>query len=1010
MLHASFNPYRLTIRESVGITHETQVVEVPIPQNFSGLFCVQDESTGRLYSIQASQTKPGIGYLLLAVEPYQALSLIVAEITSTSEPTSPVFAIEGENTWTLGNGRFEIELSSGNQRFGQPRQELVLGPVRRMRENQGPWRGQTFFDTANMPVREHAEWLEKGPLRSIYHYRIEFEAGGFYDVEVTVDAALDFARFRETFKGAAADQIVWDFVGPDLPERLSLLDSTAGHTKRWIHYHMDQRHARLWCWNQFSQLHDLSDGFAMHFTGSDDVVALVSLEGGKWYGNALNHLEAWTRRWQSADPTTRRLPADTKADSFPGIDSIPARGKSLNEPHFTLEGWLRQGERRFALVFSTGARIAPKEEGDGMTAGEGNSISLGHFEHIPRRDLYSLVQGRLRKINIQHGQFPLQDQLSLAFEWSLEDSFKAGSAPLSEAQQLALDVAHVHHKRSSENDPDGIKLIDDFLAARVYGFWEGSGSAYTNCVVSRGVGPNMLHFESIVKEGKLSPEQTTRWRAWFSFLAHLYHTDNFYIGASTMEGTDSPNSVEPTIAGMANQNFYTDIIALPAFAAQAFPGHPAAAAWRDKFLTNWHRQLEYHMFPKSGIWEESHTYYQHVIATVLPLFLRRKADGTRDDFADANFQKLVAGAIPQMTPPNAVVDGLRHIVPFGDHDANPKNYRFVYRETARAFAPHAPELAGNLAWVLGEMKGGEVPGVPAQAPKLASGYLEGLGYFFRGNDGAGSESLLALRSGMAWGHHHNDDGSIQFYARGRALIVDAASSNPQVRGERKVISAGHSRVAVDGVEPMSIFWRFNRGWILDSRVGPDLSYAVAGTPTFATRPANLPAQPLQRAYWELRAVVELAPAVYLIADYLDASQRHTVRFHVAHQETTLEGNRLLASFGSDCSLEIAPLFEVKPPELSLDSPLHPAKIPQEITTSVEYGGVHGPWSLFVVAALDPNERLNVSTGPEESRLVLGDKTLTIHSSPDGHLTVSSDGTRVEINAQAFLSQLRIASR
>ncbi len=1009
MLHVSLDPYQLTIRESVGIAHEPQVIEIPVPKSSPPLFYLRDESSGRLYPVQSSQQQPGRGYLLLSIDPDQVLSLVSAKTATAFKLDSSVSIVEKKDAWIVQNGKFEIELSSGKKQFEKGQGGPVPGPIKRVREGSGPWRGRTYFDTAKGALREEAAWREKGPLRTVYHYRIEFGEGGFYELELTVDAPLDFARLRETFQGSASDQIVWDFAGSDLPERLSLLDSGAGHTPRWLHYHLDQRHARLWCWTQFSQLHDLSDGFAMHFTGSDDVVGLVSLEGGKWNGNALNHLEGWARRWQASDPTTRRLPAETKADSFPGIDSIPARGHSINDPSFTWEGWLRRGERRFALVLSTGAHLAPRAGEDAVKDEKGRPVALEHFETIPRRDLYQHMQGRLRQIHIQHGLLPLQDQLGMIFQWPLEKSFTSGSKAA--AQQHACAIGRTQHALPETGDPHGIQFIDDFLKARVYGFWEGSGAAYTNCVVSRRVGPDMLHFEALARKGKLGAEQVARWRAWFAFLAHLYHSDNFYPGPSTMEPIESANSVEPTMAGMSNQNFYTDVITLFAFAGQVFSGHPSAQAWRDKFLLNWRRQLEYHMYPGSGVWEESHTYYQHVLATVLPLFLRRKADGTGDDFTDPAFQKLVAGAIPQITPRNAVTGGWRHLILFGDHGADPKRYRYLYRELALAFASHAPALAGNLAWIHQEMEGEGLPDVPALAPKLVTGYQEGLGFFFRGNDG--SESLLALRSGMAWGHHHNDDGSIQFYARGRALIVDSASSQPQERGERKALSAGHSRAVADGIEPLNHLWRFNRGWILDSQVGEDLAYAVAGTPTFTTIPKGLSAAPLPHALWELRAVIQLAPAVYLIADYLDASQKHTVRFHVAHEEVGLEGNRISVSFGTDCRLKIMPLFPVGTPVLSLDRPVNPAKIPQEITTAVEYGAVTGPWSLFIVAALDGQDRLQASTEAGVTQLTANGKGARIHPrADDGRLEVwrEGEGPRVTIDARALLAKLRAGSR
>jgi hypothetical protein len=74
MLHVSLNPYQLTIRESVGIAHEAQVIEIPVPKSSPPLFYLRDESSGRLYPVQSSQQQPGRGYLLLSIDPDQVLS------------------------------------------------------------------------------------------------------------------------------------------------------------------------------------------------------------------------------------------------------------------------------------------------------------------------------------------------------------------------------------------------------------------------------------------------------------------------------------------------------------------------------------------------------------------------------------------------------------------------------------------------------------------------------------------------------------------------------------------------------------------------------------------------------------------------------------------------------------------------------------------------------------------------------------------------------------------------
>jgi hypothetical protein len=1006
MLEVSLNPFRLVIREAVGIAHELQIIEIPIPPGSGESLQLRDEKSGQLHFVQRSRENPERGFLAIAIQPAQTHALVPAETGEIRpDPAIAVSTSETNGAWAVRGPQWEIELS-----IPADAQDFPNGPIRRFRRAGGPWRGRTFFDLNTRTIRSSANWIERGPLRSVYLYRAEFDNNRFYEVTITADAGLDFVRLHERFRGASSDQIVWDFAGDDLPEQLSLLDSTAAYTARGLHYHLDQRHARLWCWTQFSQLHDLSDGFALHFSGADDVVGLVTLEGGQWQGNALNHLEAWTRRWQTADPTTRRLPADAKADSFPGIDAIPARGSSLNAPHFTLEGWLKEGERRFALVLTTRQAITPLVESEGAKGETGCSVELGHFETKPRRDLYSRLQSRLRKIHIQYGLLPLQDQLAQSVVWPEEKNFAGNHSAFNETHQLAWDLSRPHNAPPDHDDPDSIRQIDEFLQTRVFGFWEGSGAAYSNCVVSRRVGPDMLQFEKLSREGRIPREQAAQWRAWFAFLAHLNFSDNFYPGASSMEPVGTPNSFDPVMAGMANQNFYTDIIMLFGMAGQVFAGNPSATAWRDKFVRMWRRQLEYHMYPKSGVWEESHTYYQHVLQTVLPLLLRRRADGADDIFADANMQKLVAGALPQFTPRNAVVGGARHMVPFGDHGVDVATYRDVYKHYALAFAQIAPALAGQLAWAYREMGGKEDPGIAPVAPELKTERLEGLGFFFRNRDASGDESLLALRSGMAWGHHHTDDGSIQFYAKGRALITDSASAQPQERGERKFLTPGHSRTVPEGLEPITHFWRFNRGWILDSRATGNLNYAVAGTPLFSGHARNLPTTPYTRAVWQLRAIVELAPAVYLIADYLDKTLRHYVRFHVAHQEVAMQESRVTATFAPDCHLAILPLTEVKPPSLSQDRPTNKAKLPQEITTAVEYADVPGGWSLFVLAALNSPDALSHSSQDGTTRISVAGREAGVRLNSDVLQVENDQNEPVSISASTLLTEFRRQSR
>jgi hypothetical protein len=554
------------------------------------------------------------------------------------------------------------------------------------------------------------------------------------------------------------------------------------------------------------------------------------------------------------------------------------------------------------------------------------------------------------------------------------------------------------------DDPDRLRQLDLYLEARVFGFWEGSGAAYSNCVVGRRIGPEMLRVEELARQGKLDDALLQRWRAWFAFLAYVNASPHYYPGTATMQPMGSPDATEPTLAGMANQNFYTDIIALAGFVGEVFTGHPEAASWRALFAEQWRRQLEYHVYPESGLWEESHTYYHHVLATVLPLLLRSR-EGGGDPFADPALQRLVGGALLQLTPRDAVFGGFRHVVAFGDHGVEVEKYRDLYPEYARAFSPVAPELARRLAWAGEEMgaSSAAVLGLAPLRPAWHHGPVQGLGFFFRGADAEGRENLLALRAGAAWGHHHNDEGSFQFFAQGRAMIVDSAFSQPQERGEKKVAASGHSLAVADGADPLHFLWRFHRGWILDARRDGALPHAVAGVPVYSTWPRGLEPQLLRRAAWNLRAVVELAPAVYLIADYLDRPVAHRVRFHVAHPEVAVEGAAIRCGFDGTCHLRIVPLGRVAPPVCSSDRPVSGAA--RQPTTAVEYTVNETPWSPFIVAAFPGAEsRLSVAGEWPQVRIDCGERRLEVKAGE--RLRVTGLGEVVEIDPMPLREALR----
>ncbi|HEX2951815.1 MAG TPA: hypothetical protein VHV83_19955, partial [Armatimonadota bacterium] len=515
------------------MAHERQVVEIPFPSNVQGTCHLIDEATGRCFPIQQSLQNPDKAFVLIEVHPFETLCLHLSDATGQRYDNSAVLSTIEQKTIVVQNGNFSLRLPMSGWSDGST--GIIPGPVLAFQHGNGPWHGRTYLDVRSTVKQIRGELVEDGPLRAIYCYRAELENGQWYSSQITIDAGQEFAECIEEFHAGCADQVVWDLSANDLPVKFYNLDSTAGYTTSSLFYYLDQRLARLAAWTQYSQQPGLSDGFACQLA-NDDVVGFVTLKGGNWRGNKQNHLEAWMRRWLPGDPASRSgIPGEMKADALPGPERIPLRGTPQCEAHFDIEGWLKEGRREFALVITTANRLSPAVNlpADPVRAQQLQK-PLEHFEMQPDRERYHAQQCLLRKVHIQHGMMPLQDQMTMAFSWPEDHETSSFTFPNTVLENHA---SHLHSNGAAESH---VQALLDYVQARVYGYWEGSGAAYTNCVVGRGIAPSMYIFHALVKQGALSENDIQLCRALFSFLCYLYESDNYYIGAATMMPLGDP--------------------------------------------------------------------------------------------------------------------------------------------------------------------------------------------------------------------------------------------------------------------------------------------------------------------------------------------------------------------------------------------------------------------------------------------------------------------------------------
>ena len=898
MLTWSSDGKMLQVREECGLEWEFQILEVPFPAAAGSAddACWLDRNTGTRFPLQRSAAAPERGFLGVRLEPGTQLELELADSAQPELPPgiAPVTVREEATAVTLDNGLLALKLSrSGRREPGTPGE--APGPVLAL-GHRGSWFGGSYFDTLSPVVESTLKLLERGPLRVAAEFLARLADGGWSRTRITLDAGQRFARIDEAFQAHESDQLVWEFGAGALPELGFFLNATPGYETRKLDYCIDQQSCRLGPWSQQSQL-DASDGCAFLRPGSDTVFGLFTLAGGSWRGNRLNFVDVWQRRLRHGDRKTRRLvPPEEKADAVPGpaVEYNPQRDRSACLPVLTWEGWLGSGERHWGLLVAPHGEFVPAA-GDDL---EGVPPPNRHLQVHP--EACRPRQGLLRKLHIQRGLLPLQQLFSGVFEavpadrsgWSFdrETDFMAG--------QFCEYTPRDLHATAF------VEYLTAFIRTRVVTFWYAGGAADTNPVSSRQVAPFMLHLEELAETGALPPETVRELRAKLLLLAMIMHTPNYYPGASAMLPADDPDALNLPLKGMANQNFYTDVINLFGFAGVMYPQHPEAAAWRNDFIRLFSRQLEIHVNPESGVWEESHTYFQHVLLTVLPLLLALRDTGRHDFFADPRLQRMLRAAVAQVSTRDRVCGGARHLVPFGDHEGTPEPYKILWRHLARAVAPHDVVLAAELNWLGRECGGQTAPELPVQAPVWQNEYLPALGIFFRETDPEVGETLLALRSGSAWGHHHDDDGSFWLYAAERVLIGDSGMAGRT--SPTKLTDRGHSRWIVPGKQIHNYHWRFLRGWPVGMELTGETPWATVYTPAACTlverRDVMYP-----RMLRHFRSVLRLGARTFLIVDSTLEPGAYEYHFHLGTTGVRLDGVRVLADYGDGVQLELRAL-------------------------------------------------------------------------------------------------------
>ena len=665
----------------------------------------------------------------------------------------------------------------GETRYDPPADSLTVPPPI-LRLDKG---GRGFLDTYERVTRMECRVVEQGPLWTTAHIRYDFDNGAVFDFECTAVEGEDFVRIREKANCGPKARwgLVFDRESGFLPDELDLADHTLYHTERRLDYLSDRFHARLYPWTQGTQIAALREGLMAHSSETGGTVGWFVLQEQDWDGFKHAFVEFHERRLDRG--CIRSRDGETVGDTFSWLPPDSFGTRTDDVPAFVAESMLQEGSGRNYAIFTGKRRMwhCPHPV---------PAHTLEWYEGPALTDEWEKARSPLRRRIQQQGLL----SLDIVKDWVL-----VGKSVPVENTETVFEGA----------DNGTFEEIENRLKILATGFVMGRGPGGTNPVTLRCVFP----FAARMAAGGKMPRDLT---PYFLFLAYLESRRASYPGEFTMLPMADPRSSEPTCLGMPNENFLTDVYCVFGGMATVYPDHPAAKAWLERTNRLLGMQLDTFSHPESGVWEESHTYFHHVLRTLAPFALaQRTLPFGKDWYKDARFARLAGAALHFVTPRDPNAGGLRMMATLGDHRM--ELHWHTYQLLARGFAETRKTLARNLVWLSLENGWKGEPPVPPLRPKMVSHTVAGLGAVLRGSadSATGGESMVALRAGLTWGHHNCDELEVLYYDGGEPVVVEAGYGNPKTFA--KVMASGHSILYPRTFMPAFYLSRVNRG-VVDS--------------------------------------------------------------------------------------------------------------------------------------------------------------------------------------------------
>lgn len=977
------NSVTLHCSETLGISYPETLIHLPVPK---GLYSAPHFSVSvDGVSVPCTNTADHTLCFPLSLTSYATRSITITPLENVSGKVSAGNLLR---TSSKGIELFPPALGSdssvdpvfllppaGRHTFRTPvRSADIPAPIRAIRSGSGIMLARGFLDTASTRVTGYSVCIEhRSPIFARVSIRYNFETGETYSFQISVASCEPFVRIHdETSRPSSlfrARQILVMDAQPASSGTgiCDLADHTLFLSSRPCNAFCDSLVARLYPWTQGSQIAQLREGFQYTPPESPYTLAWFVTDPNSWTGFKHSFIDFYERQLPQNDVFRRG--GEDHAETYAYLPpDLQARGvRSGFQPVVSAEAILAGDSRSYAIGVGAAASLRPPKPLPPHT--------LEWYEGPAHLAEWSEARLPLRAIINSYGLAPIRpfiDRPLPAPEWGpvrrvsipVPPAGALTSASLALEQSFPPDIQRLLPCNTPESARRLLEYIRDKLDVLASGYVAARGPGGTNPVTLRPVFPAAIVFRDLLAkklvpdhldgEDTSTPPLAQRLYSQFVFLAELCSRPAFYPGERTMLPFSDPDSSEPTCLGMPNMNFFTDVYCLCGGLSFVFSNHPSARRWRNRANAMLRRQLEVFSDSRSGIWEESHTYYHHVLRTLAIFALEQQAYATAgishciDWFQDPEFKRLCAVALRLVTPRDTCRDNLRMLPTLGDHRA--ELHWHTYATLAVGFAPHDPALAAALSWFSRENGWtGNTPIPPSSrfpvtfAPAGCT-ILDGLGALIRNfttTPDDNHETLLILRSGYSWGHHNCDELECLYWVDNDPIITEAGYGMPKTF--EKVGQTGHSTLQPLHFQPAFYLSRATRGHITKADAAPDGSSAELSAkrivafqlPAAAESAMLVPVRPYTQTRTLRFTRRDQHSFELLVVDSHSSNEPHRLIWHTAcpHISSIAPGTLLLRSGRTETRLETTPLldFSIQADASGYTTALI-AEIPPDVTT------------------------------------------------------------------------------